>query len=174
MKSARKNYHYAVRFCKRNSDLLKTQKIAESLSNNMRQFWREISHLKNNAKHIPTRVDAVTDSEEIVEIFHHKFDCLYTSVPSSDDSISSLNDQITQLLPQKLTGELTVSVTDVEKALSKLKAGKSDGFLNLTSDNIKYAPKRLHVWLALLFNSMLVHGFSPQSLLIGTMTPIPK
>ena len=25
----------------------------------------------------------------------------------------------------------------------KLKAGKSDGFLNLTSDNIKYAPKCL-------------------------------
>ena len=108
-----------------------------------------------------------------MKYFRHKFDCLHTSVPSSDDSISSLNDRIAQLLPQKLTGELTVSVTDVEKALRKLKAGKSDGFLNLTSDNIKYAPKRLHVRLALLFNSMLVHGFSPQSLLIGTMTPIP-
>ena len=82
-----------------------------------------------------------------MKYFRHKFDCLYTSVPSSDDSLSSLNDRITQLLPQKLTGELTVSVTDVEKALSKLEAGKSDSLLNLTSDNIKYAPERLHVWL---------------------------
>ena len=28
--------------------------------------------------------------------------------------------------------------------------------------------------LALIFNSMLVHGFSPDSILVGTMVPIPK
>ena len=28
--------------------------------------------------------------------------------------------------------------------------------------------------LALIFNNMLVHGFSPNSLLVGTIVPIPK
>ena len=27
---------------------------------------------------------------------------------------------------------------------------------------------------ALIFNSMLVHGFSPDSVLLGTMVPMPK
>ena len=31
-----------------------------------------------------------------------------------------------------------------------------------------------YVLLTLVFNSMLVHGYSPDSMLVGTMAPIPK
>ena len=37
-----------------------------------------------------------------------------------------------------------------------------------------HGPKILFVLLALIFNSMLVYGFSPDSMLVGTMVPIPK
>ena len=45
---------------------------------------------------------------------------------------------------------------------------------SLNSDHIIYGPRILYVLLTLVFNSMLVHGYSPDSMLVGTMAPIPK
>jgi hypothetical protein len=45
---------------------------------------------------------------------------------------------------------------------------------NLSSDHFVNAPKIVMVYLALFYNSMLVHGMSPDSMILGTMVPIPK
>ena len=54
------------------------------------------------------------------------------------------------------------------------KLGKSDGEEGLNSNHIIHGPKILFVLLTLIFNSMLVHGFSHDSMLEGTVVPIPK
>ena len=63
---------------------------------------------------------------------------------------------------------------NVSKAISKLKVGKHDGSLPLTSDNIINSTDVLNGHLALLFSVMVRHGFSPEGMLVGTMVPIPK
>ena len=65
-------------------------------------------------------------------------------------------------------------VTDMVNAISRLKKGKGDGDLGFLSDHLIHAPHRLKVILCLLFNSMLVHGTSPDNMLIGNMLPLPK
>ena len=67
-----------------------------------------------------------------------------------------------------------VLVHDVIKAISHLKHGKSDGHGGLCSDSIINAPHSLIVILTLIYNAMLVHGVSPDSMILGTMVPIPK
>ena len=52
--------------------------------------------------------------------------------------------------------------------------GKSDGEEGLSSDHIINGPRLLYVLLTMVFNSMLIHGVSPKSMLVGTMIPIPK
>ena len=67
-----------------------------------------------------------------------------------------------------------ISVEDVIESGQRLKLGKSDGEEGLNSDHIIHGPRILHVLLTLVFNSMLIHGHSPDSMLVGTMVPMPK
>ena len=52
-----------------------------------------------------------------------------------------------------------LSCDDVSSAFSHVRRGKSDGYGILISDNFVNGPKRLSVFLAMLFNSMSTHEF---------------
>ena len=67
-----------------------------------------------------------------------------------------------------------ICVDDTVKGVRRLKLGKSDGEEGLSSDHIINGPILLYVLLTMVFNSMLIHGLSPESMLVGTMIPIPK
>ena len=62
----------------------------------------------------------------------------------------------------------------VEKGIAKLKNGKNDGSLPLTSENLIHSTNIFHGHLSLLFSVMLRHGCSPDGMLMGTMVPLPK
>ena len=49
-----------------------------------------------------------------------------------------------------------------------------DGEEGLNYDNIIQGPTILYVLLTLVFNSILVHGYNPDSMLVGTMVAIQK
>ena len=57
--------------------------------------------------------------------------------------------------------------------IKQLKQNKSDGN-RLWSNNLIFACHRLYAVLNLLFNSMLVHSFSPGNMRVSTIIPIPK
>ncbi len=44
----------------------------------------------------------------------------------------------------------------------------------LYSDHLINGCDSLYVYLTMIFNAMLIHGISPESMLLGTMIPIPK
>ena len=67
-----------------------------------------------------------------------------------------------------------VSVADINRAIRKLKAGKSDSNDCITSDHFVNAPNDLHVHIALLLSAMLVHGNGPHDMLMSVLVPIPK
>ena len=69
---------------------------------------------------------------------------------------------------------IIICVDDTVKGVRRLKLGKSDGEEGLSSDHIINGPRLLYVLLTIVFNSMLIHGVSPESMLVGTMIPIPK
>ncbi len=61
----------------------------------------------------------------------------------------------------------TISVHDVSNAVLHLNKGKTDKHEGLCSDNIINAPHSLFVILTLIYNTMLVHGLSPDSMILG-------
>ena len=82
--------------------------------------------------------------------------------------IAEINRQI------KEHGVYNIFVDDVIEGVQRLKLGKSDGEEGLNSDHIIHDQIILYLLLTVVFNSMLVHGYSPDSMLVGTMVPIPK
>ena len=54
----------------------------------------------------------------------------------------------------------------------RLKDGKSDGYEGLSSDHFIHGNRQLYVLLSILFTLFLRHGFSPDSMILGTMIPI--
>ena len=59
-------------------------------------------------------------------------------------------------------------------AVTHLKTGKSDGSEGLSSDHFIHGNRKLYVLLSVLFTLLLRHGCSPNSMILGTMIPIPK
>jgi hypothetical protein len=62
----------------------------------------------------------------------------------------------------------------VRTCINKLKPGKSDGKDNFYSDHLINSGDRLFVLLSIVFNSMIVHGYTPDDLLCSSIISIPK
>ena len=63
------------------------------------------------------------------------------------------------------TTDVFITPTIIRQALRKLKPGKGDGDRGFKSDHLLHSTHRFHVLLCLLFNTMLVHGYTPDDLL---------
>ena len=62
----------------------------------------------------------------------------------------------------------------IRQCVFRLKSGKGDDDIGFRSDHLINGPQRLFVILSLLFNSMLVHGYTPDALLKSTIISILK
>ncbi len=60
------------------------------------------------------------------------------------------------------------------KGIGHLKHGKTDDSEGLYSDHLINGSYSLYVYITIIFNAMLIHDISPESMLLGTMVPIPK
>ena len=67
-----------------------------------------------------------------------------------------------------------ISHSHVINAVSHLKNGKADGSEGLFPNHFLHATHRFYVILSILYILFLSHGFSPDSMIMGTMIPIPK
>ena len=67
-----------------------------------------------------------------------------------------------------------ITVCYVMNAVTHLKASKSDGYERLSSDHFIHGNRQIYVLLSILFTLFLRHGFSPDSMILGTMIPIRK
>ena len=88
------------------------------------------------------------------------------------DEMNVINTEINKQIKENVA--YNISVDEVTEGVQRLKLVKSDGEEGLNSNHIIHGPKIFFVLLTLMFNSVLVHGFSPDSMLVGTMVPIPK
>ena len=87
------------------------------------------------------------------------------------DEMNSIGAEINRQIKEHVV--YNISVEDVIEGVQRLKLGKSDGE-GLNSDHIIHGPIILYVLFTLVFNNMLVHGYISNSMLVGTMVPIPK
>jgi Reverse transcriptase (RNA-dependent DNA polymerase) len=67
-----------------------------------------------------------------------------------------------------------VTVKDVIDAVSRLKPGKHDGHLGLSSNHVKHACDEWYTHASLLLTALTVHGCVTEDLSISTVLPISK
>lgn len=100
-----------------------------------------------------------------MNMWHDHFLALLNSNPPATVNFASdtLTCQYDRLTPH-----------DVSDAISSLKIGKSHGLDWIYAEHLKYAAENLHPLLSMVFNSMLIHGHLPSTLMDTKITPIVK
>ena len=122
--------------------------------NKTRDFWQEIKRMRQT-KTIAPAIDGRTEFQDIANHFQEKYQHLYTSVPSSEENISSIEQCINKHIADARPVNCVVTEKEISEAINELKNGKSDGSKGLISDHVKHAPKRLHTLLSLLLTTSI-------------------
>ena len=180
MRMTRNKYHNAVRHCRKHELTIKTTKIAERLANGQNaEFGSEVKHLNNSSKHVASTVDGCNNPSDIANIFQNTFEILYTSVPYNADDMEAIKLEVNSRTDQDLrtlcqNDKFPISHNDIADLTLMLKSNKSDGYIGLSTDCLIHGTHKLYVYLAMLYNCVLLHGLIPSELQMGTMSPIPK
>ena len=124
-------------------------------------------------------VDGATGTEAVTGVFREKYKKLYNSVSFDSESMTLMKAQIDELIDKDCCDtnnhhKHTIFTADVEQALSSLKRNKNDGNVGHNTNHIINGSHKLLVYISLLFNSMLSHGFCPDGFLLSTIVPIRK
>lgn len=119
-------------------------------------------------------MDNITGNENIANIFSEKFERLYNSVGYKNEDMLEITKTVDHLIDNdNCKSSHIITIENILKAVDKLKTGKSEAN-GIFSDHILQGPRRLHIILLLLLNSMLSHGVAPPEMLTGTMIPLQK
>ena len=175
MRKTRASYHYAIRNTMKNEQEIVNSYFADAIVNNRdRDFWSEIKRIKRSTKSTCSSiVDGKSSPEDISDYFASKYQELYTSVSFDEDEINQNRLDVNSNI-SGIDFNCIIGSTDIKAAIMKLKAGKNDGDLGLSSDYFIHACNELSVHIAFLFSGLIVHGFAPNDMLVSTVIPIPK
>jgi len=120
-------------------------------------------------------VDGHTQSDYIANVFAKKYEDLYTSVGYDEVDMDKLRKKIDENVESSgYDSNCIITFNDVTYAVSKLKPGKHDGHLGLSSDHIGNACDELYIHIAMLFSALVIHGYNTDDLLFSTVLPISK
>jgi hypothetical protein len=110
----------------------------------------------------------------IAHFFTAKNEDLYTTVPYNCSDMDSIRSGInSDFLSCGHNKDCIVSPKEVRLAIHKIKPGKNDGCIGLSSDYFINTCTDLFVHIAMLLSALLVHGTAPCDLSLSTVIPIP-
>ena len=179
-KHTRAQYHYALRYVHNNKMTFRANRLADYMINNQESnFWQEIQKMNGNTNRMAKTIDNGMGDENICNIFAEKYESLYSSVSYNSTELSWIKEKIansinTDCALGKCYSRHKFSVTDVYNAIKQLKLSKGDGKVKCMSNYIINATGKAVLYLSLLFNSIISHGFVPNEMLLSTLIPIPK
>ena len=93
-------------------------------------------------------------------------------MPTDNNELRSLHDAINNGI--KDDSMIVITPEIIKMCTKKLKPGKDDCDMNFKSDHLIHGGHQLHVVLSTLFNTMLIHGYTPSVLLMFTILSVPK
>jgi hypothetical protein len=145
--------------------------MAKALADkNLNGFWNKVSNLKNTKVPLPGSVDECQGEKDISKMWKCHYESIMNCVRSDDHkedvlhSFQSISD----------SDNIVIVPGQVLSALKSAKQGKSPGQDGLSSEHFIFADDSLSVCLALLFSSMLTHGFLPVEFMSSAIIPIIK
>ncbi len=169
MKISRANFKSLIRQCKMKSNVKESDILAHKLlSKDPNKFWTEIKKINGNEKRnpLPDTVDDKSGMRDVCTMWKEHFSKLLNT-SNLDNSIDSEDYNVSGKFDFFTHNELLV-------AMNSLKTGKSAGNDGLAAEAFKYTDKKIIVYITMLFNCILCHGYIPTKLMDTIIVPIVK
>ena len=174
MKTKKLQYKYAVRRLKRCSDIIKNEKLLESLVNKDRNIFDEIKKLRKKKMGLSSRIDDKVSPDDIATHFSDIYMKLFNNVVN-DESF----EHVEKLIHDKTDHSSISAIKAIDKvtirdAIEAMKSDKRDAVFNVTSDMYKNSPEIFYDHLTNIIRQSLVHGRLPQVVLLCMLMPLIK
>ena len=170
MRRSRLQFKYALRQCRMNEDAIRADKYAKSLlDKDILSFWKHIRKSNNARVPLATTIGGITGENEIAEMWQDHYKSILSSVKTN-----SRQQFVTNKLSSIRGESILFSTSDINVALHSLKSGKSCGVDGLAAEHFLFAHRITHVFLSLLFNTFIIHGYLPADFMKTAIVPIIK
>jgi hypothetical protein len=155
---------------------MKKSKLLDAFLQGDRDFFKEIKKIKGKCNVSTSNVNGYTDNNDIAQLFASEYCELFNACEYDQEFIANVTSTINYKLNdcERYITDTFITKNDIQTALKRIKANKSDGVFDLVSNHFINAPDILFEYIAKLFTMCLVHGYVPSYLLISTILPIPK
>ena len=171
MLQSRARFKHVLKDCKRNEEQLRADALAQSLSDNdYIQFWKDVNSINNKKAPKAMVINGASGEVNIANMWKEHFKSIFNCV--SDDRAKSY--VYKKLNNVSYCTDYQITPLLISECIAKLKFGKANGADLLQSEHLKYASQKLSVMLSLIFNSMLLHGHLPDSLMKTVIIPLVK
>ena len=164
MKQSRLRFKSALRYCKVNKDAMRSNALTKSLMDkDMNSFWHGIR--KVNIAKIPlaSSFGNCVDELSICDMWKTHYESLLNSVQSCD---------LKAEVSSKTGCTRKFSIASITNLFKHLKGGKASGVDGLAAEHFLYADHHIYVYLSLLFNSFMYHGYLPAEFMKTASVPI--
>ncbi len=170
MRICRAQFKYSLRYCKKNEDSLRCDKLAEHMSElNMIDFWKQVKRMSSSKSIQGNCIDGVSEEVNIADRWKEHYNNIFNCIENTSSKDSVLSDFM------KGDNNIhNVSAIEVDKIIHDSKKGKSAGPDRLTSESLIYANFNVSILLSLCFNAILNHSYIPMSLLESVIIPLVK
>ena len=152
-------------------DNMKRNNLLNCCLNGKGNIFDEVQKSRKSQQTFATSIDNVTDN--IPMHFATVYKNLYNSV-DDHDNLKILEESIQTDIGMSLEHIDLITKKVLTSASMKLKPGKSDPILDMTSDCLINAPSILFERLSYIMRSYLIHGHISNFLLISSLLPIIK
>jgi len=173
-KSDKKTFRLAVKKRKNEvrNNINHSLLMALNSSTDLWALWKN----KLGKKKIPECVSGATEAGEIAAAFavHFSGACSNNSIVRSDELLQEFINAKTVYKSNDNLFNYVLTVDIVDKAIAKLRLGKSPGADSLSGEHLKHAHPILISLLTKLFNIMILIEYVPDAFGISTIVPVPK
>ena len=172
MKKTRNRYHLLIRKKKRLLDRVKRDEMLAACLANDSSIFDAIKKKRSCKQVIPSVIDG--HDKDIPGYLASKYEKLYDSV-NDEKNLMTLRNQLEDSISQDDIEIIDkINSTVMKSCARKLKPGKTDPALRITSDFIVHAPDVVFQLLSLCLKSYMTHAHVTDFLLTSMLIPIIK
>ena len=117
-------------------------------------FWRDIRKVNNANIPLSSTVDNCVNELSIFDMWKTHYESFLNSVQSYD-----LKSEVSSKTAKDSECTRTFSIASITNSFKHLNGGKASGDDGRAAEHFLYADRHINVYLSLLFNSFLYHGY---------------
>ena len=153
-----------------NEEIIRANKHAKSLmEKDMTSFWKDIKNNYNSKVPLAPMINNCDGEKDICDMWQAHYKDLLNSVESFKSK-----EFVERNLTSIADSSIVLTPVDIFKALKNTKTGKACGIDGLAAEHFIYANPIIHVYLSLLFNCFILHGYLSRDFMKTAIVPIIK